>query len=277
MAGGSSGPSGSTTTTQNSAPWATQQPYLSAGFQQAANLFNTGGPQYYPGQTYAGLTPAQGGAVSGQEDLGLSGSPITYAANNASLGILDPSFLNSNPGNKAYEDILNGTGANVQSTISNVLPGLLDTFTGGNRLNSPGAAYGVAQGLGSAIGAQQLGAAQGLSQNYSTAAGQQNTATAVAPSTQGLAYTDLANAFNAGGSQQTDAQNQINAAMQQYNYNQTQPFNLLDWYNGATGGSYGGTSSLTSPYFTQGSGGIGGALSTGTSALGLLSALGAFA
>ena len=45
MAGGSQ-----TTTTK---PWAGQEPYLKAGFSEAARLYGRGVPNYYQGQTVA--------------------------------------------------------------------------------------------------------------------------------------------------------------------------------------------------------------------------------
>lgn len=254
MSSGGSAPAGNTTTVQKADPWSGQQPSLLQGFSTANQLAYPNGQlqpiQYYPGATYAPATSAQNTAVGMQENLGLNGSPVTSAATTSSLGILDPSFLTSNPGNATYQDIING-GQGLQQAVARATPGLLDTFTQGNRLNSPGAAYGVSRGIGDAAAAAQLQAAQGLSANYGQAAGQQNTAGLIAPQTQGMAYTDLSQAYNAGNTQQQLQQNVINDAMQRYNYQQTAPFNMADWFNSATGGSYGGTTTLTSPYFTQ--------------------------
>lgn len=254
MSSGGSSPSGTTTTVQKSDPWSGQQPSLLQGFSTANQLAYPGGTltgiPYYPNATYAGATPAQNTAIGMQENLGLAGSPETGAAMNSSLGILDPAFRTSNPGNAAYQDIING-GPGMQQAIARATPGLLDTFTQGNRLNSPGAAYGVSRGIGDAAAAAELQAAGGLSANYGQAAGQQNTAGLIAPQTQAMAYTDLGQAYSAGNWQQQLQQNVINDAMARYNYQQTAPFNMADWYNSATGGSYGGTQTLTSPYFTQ--------------------------
>lgn len=238
-------------------------------FPLATSLLTTGGPQYYPGTTYSPETAAQAGAIAGQENLGLTGSPVTGAATNSALDILNPAFRTSNPGNAAYQDIING-GPGMQAAIQRATPGLLDTFTAGNRLNSPGAAYAVSRGIGDAAAAAELQAAGGLSSNYNTAAGQQNTAGLVAPSTQGLAYTDLTNAFNAGTQQQTLGQNVINDAIARYNYGQTTPYNLVDWYNSVISGQPGGTIALSTPFFkpSQAATAAGGALAgAGTGAM----------
>lgn len=289
MSSGSSAPSGNTTEIQSSQPWSGQLPYLSgtlnpaepqyyagagAGadisqgtpgvYTNAANVYENNVPQYYPGTTYAPETGAQSSAITGEENLGLNGSPITAASNAAATNILNPSFLNSNPGNSYYQGVLSGNSPSINAAIANAEPGIMDQFTGGQTVSpGSGASYGVGQGVANAVAGQMNNAAAGLSSNYGQAAGQQNTANLIAPSTQGMSYTDLSNAYNAGSTQQGLNQNTINDAISRYNYGQTLPMNMLDWYNGVVGGSSsGGTSSLTTPYFTQGqSGGVMGALS----------------
>lgn len=48
-----SGGGGSTNTIQNADPWSGAQPYLRDIMSQAQSQYQGGGPQYYPGQTYA--------------------------------------------------------------------------------------------------------------------------------------------------------------------------------------------------------------------------------
>ena len=286
MSGGGGGPSGTTTQIQKSDPWSGVQPYLTSGgnftptgvpgyngptqgltavpglYQSAADLFASGGPQYYPGQTYAGETANQAAGLATAGNLGAT-------ATGAEGNILSSGFLNSNPGNAAYQGILSGNSPAIRAAVANVEPGIMDQFTGGQTVTpNSGAAYGVGQGVGNAIASQMLPAAQGLSENYSQAAGQQNTAAAFgAPSAAGIQV-------NAGGQQQALNQNVINDQIARYNYGQTQPYNLLDWYNGVLAGAPGGTSTLTTPYFTQRTGGFGGALSGAVSGAGLGSMFG---
>jgi len=297
MSGGGSSqqqPSGTTTTVQKADPWSGQQPYLAGGntsnwfnpdtqafvskripgtFQSAFELYDAGGPQYFPGQTYAPAGFNQERALSAVNDIagGNLANPaatVGGAASASARNILSPEFLASNPGNAGFQTLANGPAmqAAVNSAVQNATPGLLDTFTQGNRLNSPGAAYGVSQGIANAaapivLAAQQAGA-QGLSQNYGQAAQQQNQAALLAPQLQQVPYTDAAQLYGAGATEQGLRQNVINDQLSRYNYEQTSPYDLLNWYNASIGGSYGGTSTLESPYFAQsGGGGLGGALS----------------
>ena len=51
--GGSSGGGGSTQTIQKADPWEGQQPFLKTGFEAAENRYNSGQPNFYPGNTIA--------------------------------------------------------------------------------------------------------------------------------------------------------------------------------------------------------------------------------
>ena len=108
------GASGSTQTTTTSAPWSGQQPYLTSGFQQAQNLFNQGGPQYYPGQTYAGPTGLQLQGIQNEADIGLGGTQAQNAANPALSNILGNNWLGANPSNSLYQNAASG-GMNVNT------------------------------------------------------------------------------------------------------------------------------------------------------------------
>lgn len=84
MPGGSGGssPSGTTTVVQqaNNAPWTTQQPYLSAGFQQAQNNYQSDPLNYYPGQTLANFDPSISQALTGMGNYGANGYGNTAGA-----------------------------------------------------------------------------------------------------------------------------------------------------------------------------------------------------
>lgn len=271
--GGSSSPApaGNTTSTQTTQPWSGQEPYLTTGYQQAQTLLNSGGPAYYPGTTYSPETSAQATGLQNQINAG-SSDTLTGSAANYSNNVLSGGMLNSNPANAALTPIANGSMLNpmnnpdyaamMQQVQTSVQPGLESQFSGGNRMDSPGAAYGVSSGVTNALAneagnmyqqnqANQLTAAGQLGTNYNTAAQQQVQNLLVAPQTSQMPMTDASNIYNAGTAQQTLGQNTINANMAQYNYNQALPYNLLDYYNQAIGGSVGSASSLTSPYFTQ--------------------------
>lgn len=65
-----------TTSTQKTEPWSGQQPYLNFGFQQAQNLYNTGGPQYYPNRTYVPFSSQTEQGLNMMQNRALQGSPV---------------------------------------------------------------------------------------------------------------------------------------------------------------------------------------------------------
>jgi hypothetical protein len=148
MSKGGQQPTGQTTNTSTSSPWAGQQPYILQGFNQAQNLFNQGGQQYYPGQTYAGPTGAQLQGIQNEANLGLTGTAAQNAANPALGNVLDPNWLTANPSNPTYAQAALGnmnvnTGgyyqplASGQQTNTMGLP-TIQNIAGGNLLNTGG-------------------------------------------------------------------------------------------------------------------------------------------
>ena len=99
--GGKSGsynqPAGQTTTTATQQPWAAQQPYLENAFQVSNNLLQGGGPQYFPGTTYAPATAAQS---EGTQDLWNQGAVLnaqTSTPLTALNSLLSGQSLQNNP------------------------------------------------------------------------------------------------------------------------------------------------------------------------------------
>src|SRR5712672_3155414 len=95
-------PSGQTTTTTNSAPWASQQPYLQQIFGQAANLYNSGGPQYFPNATYQPANQTQFDALTNliNQGYGIQGQAQGVANSNA--GLATGGYLNANPAQPVF-------------------------------------------------------------------------------------------------------------------------------------------------------------------------------
>lgn len=138
MAGGK-GPSGTTTSTQNTTPWSEQQPYLQDIFSGAQNLYRQGAPAYYPGQTYAQPTDAQNNALSDIQNVATgqyaSPNPITAQAAGANTSLLNGSFLYDNPALSAYQ----GLAAQGNRGENNAGTGLLSYFGANNAVNgAPG-------------------------------------------------------------------------------------------------------------------------------------------
>lgn len=286
--GGSSQPS-TTSQTSTTQPWPGQIPYLQGGpgvtgvFPAAGALYNDPSkwPQYFPGSTYAGLNPTQQQFISGTERYGANmGNSGINAANSTLANTLSPGYTSgSAPGmdatNKYLTSTINGANLNpftapgfqnvINGTLANVIPATSSSFINGGRADS-----GLAQAAQTAAATNAVGslanqnylAEQGLQQgaagqaanNFLTQQGNQIKGASIAPIIDQTQLGDISAGLGAAGQTQQDSQNQINALMSQWNYNQALPFNMLGQYQNYVGGTgYGGstTGQSTTPYYSN--------------------------
>ena len=114
--------SGGSTTTKENKPWDEQIPYLTAGFDQAANLYNKGTPDYYSGETLAGFSPAQAAAQRGTANYitgPRAGAQQAYAEK-AQMGGLTGGVDTS-----TFNPMMESLGRQMQSQLTgSVLPGI---------------------------------------------------------------------------------------------------------------------------------------------------------
>jgi len=245
--GGDSGaPTTAQTVTTNTAPWSGQQPYLSFGFQQAQDLYNQGGPQYYPGATLAPVSDETTRALALQAQRALQGSPLNAAAQAGALGTARGDYLSA--GNPYLQ--------NMFSSIANtVTPSITGTFEGTGRYGSGAYANALTSALANTAGNLAY-------QNYNNERGNMMQADAQAPTLANQDYTDIGQLASVGDARQQLAQQNINAAVDRYNYNQNLPYNTLANYMKMIQGNYGSSSTQTTQNYANP---IAGALGLGNS------------
>ena len=215
------------TTTVN--PPAYAAPFLAYGANEAQRLYNTGGGfNYFPDNTLAGFSPEQQMAMTLQTNRALSGSPITREAQDLSLNTLRGDFLS---GNNPYlqQAVLDPITQNVQSQFSRA-----------GRLGS---------GANQDVLARSL--ATPLMQNYETERARQNAMIGAAPSIARADLQDYADLARVGAMRQDQAQRQIAANMDRFNFLQSAPARNLNQFLGQVGTAAGGYKSQTSPYVTN--------------------------
>lgn len=258
---------GTTSTIQKSDPWSGAQPYLTDLMSNAQQTFDAS-----QGQTSM-PAPFVGPSGQTQQALGLTaqratdGSPLVGAADQSLTGILNQN-PNSTPGNGTLSQF---------SDPNQINPFLTSEFNAASQpvMDAVNAQAGLAGRTGS--GAQQqlltrnLGdlsstifgqgydnaanravtSAGQLGQNYNTAQSQKLQAGLEAPNLASQDYTDLQNLLNVGGAYDQQNQTQQNNILQQFQYQQQQPWNILSGYAGALSGLGGlggsSTGSTTQP------------------------------
>ena len=171
--------------TTRTEPWAGQQPYLRDVFGQAQNLYQQGGPQYFPGQTVAPFSPQSQMGMDMLTQRAIGGDPSMQAFGNYLTNTLgQPNAVNPYALAQGGQQAMGGIGAGqdmIQQAGSAVGPHaqILQGMTGYGGLGEAGQFFGQPDAL-PAFSTDQLGAtASGsflgsnpyLDQMFNTAAG----------------------------------------------------------------------------------------------------------
>ncbi len=235
--GGSSGytaqPTTSTTVQQaNTQPWSGQQPYLEDVFGQAQALQQT--PlQWYSGevsgvptgQTYAPLASQTTQALNMAENTALT-NQVPQVATNFATDMLGGNYLSA--GNPYFSNMVNS----IQKTVQ---PSVESQFEKSGRYGSGAMDNAFASAMTDTAGNLAY-------QNYANILGEMGKASYTAPQTAELGYLPAQELGQVGATYTDQTQNAINQAMQQWQFNQTAPWQELGMYGGLVGGNYGGTS-----------------------------------
>ncbi|MDE2471101.1 MAG: hypothetical protein KGL35_20735, partial [Bradyrhizobium sp.] len=180
----------------------------------AQQLYNTGGPAYYPGNTVAPFSPMQEQYFSGVENLATNGLPVSNAASNYTTNVLNGQYLN--PSSNPYlRQTFNQAAGAIQNQIGS-------EFEGSGR--NPQASVAAQEDEMNNLAAQIYGGA------YNTGIQQMQGALQESPQ---VAQQDLVglNALGSAGSQiQGQSQNMIDANQNLYNYYGQLPYTNLSNY-----------------------------------------------
>lgn len=256
---------GDQTTTTTNTPWGPIQPYILDSLSQLSNM--SGSRSYYPGQQVAGFTPAQ---MQGFDYLtGAAGNIGDYANmfGNSLSTYLSPDFMDPNA-NPYMSDYVNSA---IRPLTENFTQSILPSLRGGDRLTGGGTYGSSRSGIAQGLAANNLENAVGdvTSRMYTDLYGQnigaQQRAMALTPTLANLFQMPGQIMTGIGGMQQNQAQNEINANMNAYNYNRDQPWNDIMSILAASSGMPYGTTTGTQ----QGNGPWAGMLGTGLMGYGL--------
>lgn len=147
------GGGGTTQTVQKSDPWEGQQPALQDIYTQAQGLDQTAVPQYYPGNSYAGLTPQQQGIMSQAIGYGTGGGNSGLQAANSNItSALSPGYTSGtsgafDSGQGFLSNMIDGSYGNQASGAVNAGAGALTNVANGNYTSSASPTYNQANSV----------------------------------------------------------------------------------------------------------------------------------
>ncbi len=225
--GGSSG--GGTTTTntvQNADPWSGQQPYLTFGFGQAQDQYNSSNPSFYPNQTFASPSAETQTALDMQGNRAMMGSPQNQQAQGANSFIMNGGYLNQ--GNPYLQNVTNSVSSQVMPQIEGIYSGR-GRFDGG-----AGKTEAMARGITNGIAPYAFN-------DYSQARGMIPGAINAAPGLAATDYYDAQQLAQVGAAREGQSQQQINEDINRFNFGQNVDSAKLAQYMNMIQGNYGGT------------------------------------
>lgn len=239
--------SSDTQTVKNvSDPWSGVQPYLKAGYADAAKQYAKGAPGYYPGQLVAPMSGYTTGALDSMAQRAQQGSDVTRAAQGQLTDTLGGTYLDA--GNPHFQGALNAaTRPMIDAYTNTIAPGIDSGFSSAGRYGS--GAHAMATTDAASDLTRNIGdmSSQMAYQNYGDERQNQIRGMLFAPEMANQDYQDI-NALGQAG-QGFDNYNQalIDADLQKYNYDSSKDFNFLQQYLGLLNGAQGGSQTTTSP------------------------------
>lgn len=268
--GGSSGGGGGGTTTQTTTPWAEQQPYLTFGFEQAQNQYNSDNPQYYPGGTVAPLSDLTNQYIYSTAGRAMGGNPFANLAQNQLMRTASGEYLGSNP----YLDANFKAGTDsITQAYNDAVNAQTSGFAGSGRQGSGMQAFYQNQQNDTLAKNLNNLYSQTYYNDYANERQNQLNATQLAPQFAQLDYNNLDALGNVGSLVDNYSQNLLNSDIDRWNYNQNLDMNKLAQYMSMIQGNYGSNSTGTYTPKSSGSNWFGNGLSGAASGAAIGSAI----
>jgi hypothetical protein len=211
----------------------TIQPFLQYGLQQAQQLYQAGGPQYYPNQAFVAPSTATQTGLQALEARATQGNPLLGQAQGALGQTLGGAYLTGNPFFQgAFAPAAQAATQRFQTAIGDIaskasLAGRYGSGAMGNLQDRATGAF--AQSLANTAGDLAY-------RNYEAERARQNAAIAAAPAMAQTDYQDIQNMLQAGQLREGYTGQQLQADINRFNFLQNAPQqNLANYLNAVYG------------------------------------------
>ncbi|TNF09396.1 MAG: hypothetical protein EP323_00410 [Gammaproteobacteria bacterium] len=216
---------GGSTTVQKADPWKGQQSYLTDTFNEAQNIYKSGGPNFYNQATYTPFSPQSEMAMQLTQDRAMNGSPLNYGAQDLAFNTMRGDYLNNNP----YLDQMFQQGADKIAGNVNA------QFSNAGRTGSDSHAGVLADSMGDLYNNM-------YGQNYANERQNQMNAMQLAPGLANTDYADFEKLGQVGQMVEGKAGQVLQDNINRFDFYQNRPEDALAKYVAAIQGNYGGSS-----------------------------------
>lgn len=225
------------------------QPYLTYGLSEAKNLYQGGGPQFYPGQGYVGPSTATQTALQALQARAMAGNPLLGQAQGNVSGMLAGDYLGGNP---FFQGAFQPAATAAQTAFQKSIGDISSAASKAGRYGS--GAMGTLENQAAGTFAQKLADTAGrlAYENYAQERQNQMRALGMAPGLAEADYQDINKLLGAGQLGEGYQTSALQADMARYNFEQNAPQrNLTNYLNMVYGFPAGKTMTQTTPYYTN--------------------------
>ena len=214
------------------------KPYVTYGLNEAVDLYKSGVPNYYPGQTYVSPSQQTQAALQAQQTRALQGNPLLPAAQQQQQAVIGGQYLANNP---FFNQALAGAGGAATQQYFDAINQAQSGASQAGRYGS-GAQENLFNRAGTTLANTLANTAGNLAyQNYAAERGRQEQAAAGAPQLAMADYADIGQLAQAGQTAEDYQQAALQSDIARYDFEQNLPYqklsNLLGAVYGAPQGS----------------------------------------
>ena len=247
--GGGKGGGGGSSGTQVQGIDPMLKPYVQYGLNEAVDLYKSGVPNYYPGQTYISPSEQTQAGLQAQQNRALQGNPLLPAAQQQQQNVIGGQYLANNP---YFNQAMSGAGAAATQQYFDAINSAQSGASQAGRYGS-GAQENLFNRAGNTLAGALANKAGDLAyQNYGAERGRQEQAAAGAPQLAQADYADIAQLRDVGQSAEDYQQAALQGDIARFDFEQNLPYQKLSNLLGAVYGAPAGSVVQSSQ---QGSGG----------------------
>jgi hypothetical protein len=214
------------------------RPYVTYGLNEAVDLYKSGVPNYYPGQTYIDPSQQTQAALQAQQNRALQGNPLLPAAQQQQQAVIGGQYLANNP---FFNQALQGAGQAATSQYFDAINQAQSGASQAGRYGS-GAQENLFNRAGTTLANTLANTAGNLAyQNYGAERGRQEAAAMNAPQLAMADYGDIDRLRDVGQTAEDYQQAALQGDIARFDFEQNLPYqklsNLLGAVYGAPAGS----------------------------------------
>jgi hypothetical protein len=214
------------------------KPFVQYGLNEAVDLYKSGVPNYYPGQTYISPSQQTQAALQAQQNRALQGNPLLPAAQQQQQSVIGGQYLANNP---FFNQAMAGAGQAARSQYFDAINQAQSGASQAGRYGS-GAQENLFNRAGTTLANSLANTAGNLAyQNYGAERARQEQAAAGAPQLAMADYADIGQLANVGQTAEDYQQAALQSDIARFDFEQNLPYqklsNLLGAVYGAPQGS----------------------------------------